>query len=102
MAALATQGSYDETSGHLVAAGRAKSYLATDNLKSARLVGRHPEEVIEEVARRGLAYDHAHRTGTTLHLLGALPEHGKMGMTCIGDTLEHAEYLYREVVGALT
>jgi hypothetical protein len=102
MAVLVTQGSYDETSGHLVAAGDAKSYLATDNLKSARLVGRHPEEVIEEVARRGLAYDHAHRTGTTLHLLGALPEHGKMGMTCIGDTLEHAEYLYREVVGALT
>jgi hypothetical protein len=102
MAALVTQGSYDETSGHLVAAGGAKSYLATDNLKSARLVGRHPEEVIEEVARRGLAYDHAHRTGTTLHLLGALPEHGKMGMTCIGDTLEHAEYLYREVVDALT
>jgi hypothetical protein len=102
MAALATQGSYDETSGQLVAAGGAKSYLATDNLKSARLVGRHPEEVIEEVARRGLAYDHARRSGTTLHLLGALPEHGKMGMTCIGDTLEHAEYLYREVVGALT
>jgi hypothetical protein len=101
MAALATEGSYDPTSGHLVAAGGAKSYLATDNLKSARLVGRRPAEVIDEVARRGLAYDHGRRTGTTLHLLGALPEHGKMGMTCIGDTLEHAEYLYREVVGTL-
>jgi len=101
MAALATEGSYDESSGHLVAAGGAKSYLATDNLKSARLVGRRPAEVIDEVARRGLAYDHARRTGTTLHLLGALPEHGKMGVTCIGDTLEHAEHLYHEVVGAL-
>ncbi len=101
MAALATEGRYDEASGHLVAAGGAKSYLATDNLKSPRLVGRRPADVIEEVARRGLAYDHTRRTGTTLHLLGALPEHGKMGVTCIGDTLEHAEQLYDEVVGAL-
>jgi hypothetical protein len=101
MAALATEGRYDEASGHLVAAGGAKSYLATDNLKSPRLVGRRPADVIDEVARRGLGYDHARRTGTTLHLLGALPEHGKMGVTCIGDTLEHAEQLYHEVVGAL-
>jgi PGM1 C-terminal domain/ATP-grasp domain len=101
MAALATEGRYDEASGHLVAAGGAKSYLATDNLKSPRLVGRRPADVIDEVARRGLAYDHTRRTGTTLHLLGALPEHGKMGVTCIGDTLEHAEQLYHEVVGAL-
>jgi PGM1 C-terminal domain/Pre ATP-grasp domain/ATP-grasp domain len=102
MAALATEGSYDAASGHLVAAGGAKSYLATDNLKSARLAGRAPAEVIDEVARRGLAYDHRHRTGATLHLLGALREHGKMGVTCIGDTPEHAELIYREVAGALT
>ena len=101
MAALATEGSYDATGGHLVAAGRAKSYLATDNLKSGRLVGRTPAEVIDEVAGRGLAYDHRHRTGATLHLLGALREHGKMGVTCIGDTPEHAELIYREVAGTL-
>ena len=53
------------------------------------------------LAGRGLAYDHRHRTGATLHLLGALREHGKMGVTCIGDTPEHAELLYREVVGTL-
>jgi len=102
MAALVTEGSYDAASGHLVAAGGAKSYLATDNLKATRLVGRRPAEVIDEVARRGLAYDHGRRTGTTLHLLGALPEHGKMGVTCIGDTLEHAQQLYHEVVATLT
>jgi PGM1 C-terminal domain/Pre ATP-grasp domain/ATP-grasp domain len=101
MAVLATEGRYDAASGHLVAAGGAKSYLATDNLKSGRLVGCRPGDVIDEVARRGLAYDHRRRSGATLHLLGALREHGKMGVTCIGDTPEHAELLYREVVGAL-
>jgi PGM1 C-terminal domain/Pre ATP-grasp domain/ATP-grasp domain len=101
MAALATEGRYDAATGHLVAGGRAKSYLASDNVKSPRLRGRSPGWVIEEVRRRGLAYDHRRRAGVTLHLLGALPGHGKMGMTCIGDSPEEAERLYHEVVAVL-
>jgi hypothetical protein len=102
MAALATEGHYDVAGGHLVAGGRAKSYLASDNLKSARLLGRSPAAVIERVRRSGLAYDPVRRTGVTLHLLGALPEHGKMGVTAIGDSVEEAELLYHEVVATLT
>ncbi|HYY80915.1 MAG TPA: peptide ligase PGM1-related protein [Actinomycetes bacterium] len=102
MAALATEGRYEAGSGNLVAGGRAKSYIASDNLKSARLRGRRPGEVIDKVRRRGLAYDPASRTGAALHLLGAIPEHGKMGVTCIGDSPEEAEARYHEVVAALT
>ena len=102
MAALATEGRYDAGAGHLVAGGRAKSYLASDNLKSPRLLGRRPGAVIEQVRRLGLAYDPVRRRGATLHLLGALPEHGKMGVTAIGDSAEEAEWLYQEVVAALT
>jgi hypothetical protein len=102
MAWLVTDGRYDPASGHLMAGGRAKSYLATDNLKSASLVGCQPQEVIDRVARLGLAYERGRRTGATLHLLGALREYGKMGVTCIGDTEEEARERYREVVAALT
>jgi hypothetical protein len=102
MASLVTDGRYDPASGHLVAGGRAKSYMATDNLKSASLVGCQPQEVIDQVGRLGLAYDPGRRTGATLHLLGALREYGKMGVTCIGDTEEEARERYREVVAALT
>jgi hypothetical protein len=102
MASLVTHGRYDATGGHLVAGGRTKSYMATDNLKSPSLVGCHPQEVIDRVARLGLAYDHRRRTGTTLHLLGALREYGKMGVTCIGDSEEEARQRYREVVAALS
>jgi hypothetical protein len=101
MASLVTDGRYDADAGHLIADGRTKSYLATDNLKSASLTGCEPQEVIDRVARLGLAYDHRRRTGTTLHLLGALREYGKMGVTCIGDTEEEARQRYREVVAAL-
>jgi hypothetical protein len=102
MASLVTDGRYDPASGHLLAGGRAKSYLATDNLKSPSLVGRQPQEVIDQVARLGLAYGHRSRTGATMHLLGALREYGKMGVTCIGDSEEEARQRYREVVAALT
>src|SRR5919204_5581770 len=101
MAALATQGRYDAASGTLQAGGRAKSYLATDNLKSPRLLGRDPRWGIEQGRRRGLAYDHASRTGVTLHLLGALREHGKMGATCIADDADAADALYHELVATL-
>jgi hypothetical protein len=101
MAALVTDGRYDVAGGHLTAGGRAKSYLATDNLKSPALVGREPKDVIDQVDRLRLGYDPRRRTGTTMHLLGALREYGKMGVTCIGDTEEEARERYREVVAAL-
>jgi PGM1 C-terminal domain/ATP-grasp domain len=102
MASLVTEGRYDPAGGHLVAGGRAKSYMATDNLKSASLVGRQPQEVIDQVDRLGMGYDPRRRTGATLHLLGALREHGKMGVTCIGDSEEEARERYREVMAALS
>jgi hypothetical protein len=101
MASLVTDGRYELAGGHLMAGGRAKSYLATDNLKSPSLVGCQPREIIDRVARLGLGYDHRRRAGTTMHLLGALREYGKMGVTCIGDTEEEARERYREVVAAL-
>ena len=58
--------------------------------------------MIDQVARLGLGFDRRCGTGTTMHLLGALGEYGKMGVTCIGDTEEEARERYREVAAALT
>lgn len=102
MTRLVTGGDYDTVTGELVAGGRAKSYVATDNLKSQRLVGRTPAQIVEAVDRAGLAYDPATRTGVTLHLLGAVPQFGKMGATCIADSLEDADELSKELAGVVT
>ncbi|HEX2296477.1 MAG TPA: peptide ligase PGM1-related protein, partial [Actinomycetota bacterium] len=72
MTELATGGSYDESTGNLVAGGRAKHYVATDNLKSDAYVGLLPEALIGAVDEAGLAFDPATKTGVLLHLLGAL------------------------------
>ena len=101
MTALATEATYDPSEGQLVAAGRPTCYMATDNLKAQRLVGMRPAELIDAVDAAGLSFDPATRTGATLHLLGALPEFGKMGVNCIASSAEDADALYREVLGTI-
>jgi hypothetical protein len=101
MARLVTGGSYDPSTGELVADGRTKSYVASDNLKSESLVGRAPADVIAEVDRKGLGFDRDKGIGATLHLLGALKRYGKMGVTCIADSAEGADALYDEVNAVL-
>jgi hypothetical protein len=100
-ARLLTAARYDSARGALSGDGRELVYVATDNVKSDRYVGLEPAAVISAVARRGLAFDPDTRTGATLHLLGALREHGKLGMTCISDTTSTAQKLQAKVVEAL-
>ena len=100
MARLATGGVYDPVDGELRVGDQPKCYVATDNLKSPALVGRTPAEVIEMVAKADLWFDPETATGTCLHLLGALPA-GKMGVTCIADSPEAADELYRRTVAVL-
>lgn len=102
MARLATDGVYDDVTGELQTSAGVRNYVATDNLKSTALKGRAPSDVIAEVDKRGWAFDPYRDSGVTVHLLGALREHGKMGMTCIAPTPEEADALFDEVSAALT
>jgi hypothetical protein len=98
MARLVTDGAYDRVSGELVAATGPKRYVATDNLQDLRLIGTSPRQVIDAIDSAGLGFDPATGTGTVLHMLGALQQYGKMGATCIADTLDEAQTLYDAVV----
>lgn len=99
MARLATGATYDLASGELRRPdGSARSYVATDNLKSGRLQGQGAADAISLIERSGLGYDAAAGTGVALHLLGAVPGAGKLGATCVADSPEAADELYRTVV----
>lgn len=103
MARLAGGASYDGDTGELVAGGgRRLCYTATDNLKLAHLAGSTPAAVIDMVDRAGLAFDPSTGTGVTLHLLGAVPGHGKLGATCIAGDAGAAGDLYAELVAVLS
>lgn len=98
MARLVTEGVYDRATGELVSRTGPKRYIATDNLHEPGLIGASPKQVIDTIDGAGLGFNPATGTGAVLHMLGALERYGKMGATCIADTLEEAEALYDEVV----
>lgn len=98
---LATGATYDPGTGLLVVGDQPKYYTATDNCAAPCLRGRTPGEVVRMVEARGLGFDPARRTGNVLHLLGAIPEHGKLGFTSIGNSREEADELHRLTRAAL-
>ena len=103
MTRLAGGAAYDAVAGELVRPdGRTLCYMATDNLKLSRLMGWAPADVITLVAKECLAFDPSTGTGVTLHLLGAVPGHGKLGATCIAGSPEDADALYARLVSVLS
>jgi PGM1 C-terminal domain len=101
MARFATDGSYDQEAGELISPRGPVCYVATDNLKSDAYRSLTPTTLIEELRARDLLFDRDSRTGVTLHLLGALHEHGKLGATCIALSHEGADDLYADLVAVL-
>jgi hypothetical protein len=101
MMQLLTGGRYESHTGRFVAADGLKFYVATDNLVSADYKGLDPTEVQAKLRRRHLAYDGTTRTGATLHMIGALEQYGKIGVTCIANSRAEANALYAGVAATL-
>lgn len=88
-----TAGTYDPRSGHLVADGVPKSYVAISNLSAERHKGTDAAATIGMLNASGLAFDSTSRAGVILHMIGALRAHGRFGATCIANSIGDAERL---------
>jgi hypothetical protein len=97
-----TNGRYDLSTGLFYSTeGREKYYIATDNLQKERYLGLMPTDLMDIIADHRLHFDSSTRTGNVFHLMGALSEFGKLGLTSIGDSLQQAEDFYNQVVKVL-
>ena len=97
-----TGGSLDSESGlFLSPRGSPKFYRATDNLQSEAYRGLLPEDLIEIVTINALHYSHNSESGVLFHLIGALSQYGKLGMTAIGNSREEVEALYDKTLRIL-
>ncbi len=81
--------------------GRPKYYRSTDNLQSDRYRGLLPEDLMEILTINGLHYSHNSESGVLFHLIGALSQFGKLGMTAIGNSREEVEALYARTLDIL-
>ena len=92
-----TDGRYEPgTSLFLTPRGHEKHLMATDHLESDLLRGLVPEDLFDIVARHGLQFDQSRQEGVVFHMISSLTEHGRVGMTAVGDTPEEAERRYRQ------
>ncbi|MGK7940095.1 MAG: peptide ligase PGM1-related protein [Crocosphaera sp.] len=95
---LLTNGTYNPTTGlFFTQHNHAKYYIASDNLQKQQYCGLLPDDLMDIVAKHRLHFDTSNKTGTVFHLMGALSEFGKLGLTCIGNSLEEAETIYEQV-----
>lgn len=99
---LLTGGELDPASGLFYSlGGRAKYYKATDNLKSEGYRGLLPEDLIDILTNNQLHYNHRTESGVLFHLIGAVSEFGKLGVTAIANSHDEAEELYKRTLATL-
>ncbi|MEW6734835.1 MAG: peptide ligase PGM1-related protein [Acidobacteriota bacterium] len=97
-----TDGRYDPASGmFLTSTGRPKYYLASDNLTAPHYRGVTPDDLIDIAVYHELHFHSATERGVVFHLIGAMSQYGKLGVTCIGDSPEDAEKLYQRILDML-
>ena len=91
-----TDGRYDAPSGlFLTAEGNEKHLVATDHLEAESLRALTIDDLFDIVARNRLHFDQARQVGVVFHMISCLTEHGRLGMTAVGNTATEAEAIYQ-------
>ncbi len=97
-----TGGSLDPQSGLFRSpSGQVKYYKATDNLYSPRYKGLLPEDLVDMLTINKLHYSHGSESGVLFHLIGALSEFGKLGLTAIANSPAEVDELYAHTLEVL-
>jgi hypothetical protein len=98
-----TDGTYDEErAGFVAPSGTEKHYVASDHLKVDGLEVLTPQDLLALALLRNLHFDQVRQVGTVFHMLSAMPTHGFVGVTCVGNSAEEAQERYEEVERVLT
>ncbi len=97
-----TDGTYDPDTGlYHTPTGRPRFYYASDNLEKPHYQGLTPDELIDLAVVNGLHFHGGTQQGVVFHLLGALCEFGKLGVVCVGGSIERAQALYEATTALL-
>jgi hypothetical protein len=97
-----TGGSLDPESGLFHApSGLRKFYRSTDNLSSEAYRGLSPEDLIDILTANRLHYDPGTETGVLFHMMGALSQYGKAGVTAFGNSHAEADALLMRALDVL-
>jgi hypothetical protein len=97
-----TDGAYDPEAGAFTApGGKQKSFVASDKVVSPLFRAFTPDDLFDIVARHGLHFDQTRQTGVVFHMLAALGENGRMGLTAVGDSPAEADAIQARAMAVL-
>ena len=97
-----TDGTYDpETAIFTAPSGQQKFFVASDHVESPRYRTLTPDDLFDIVARHGLHFDQTRQTGVVFHMMSALGELGRTGLTAVGNSHEEANTTYTRAVAVL-
>ena len=69
--------------------------MATDHLESEQLHGLSVDDLFDVAVRHRLHFDPARQVGVVFHMMSALAELGRTGMTAVGESPQQAEEIFR-------
>jgi len=97
-----TDGTYDaERAVFTAPSGHPKSFYASDHFDATSLRALTSDDLIDLVLRHGLHFDQSRQTGVVFHMMSAMSEAGRVGLTAVADSLEDARLLYERTLEVL-
>jgi hypothetical protein len=97
-----TDGTYNPDTGIFTAPnGQQKFFVASDHVESPRYRTLTPDDLFDIVVRHNLHFDQTRQTGVVFHMMSALGELGRTGMTAVGNSHEDAKATYDRAVAVL-
>jgi hypothetical protein len=97
-----TDGTYDPEAGEFTAPdGQRKFFVASDKVLSPLYRAFTPDDLFDVVARHGLHFDQTRQTGVVFHMMAALGENGRMGLTAVGDSPADADAIHARAMAVL-
>ncbi len=96
-----TDGKYDGQTHEFRIANQKKCYVATDSLISESYRVFTPDDLFDVAVRCDLHYDQTYQTGVIFHMMSAIGDQGRLGLTAIANSEQAARELYQRTVAAL-
>jgi PGM1 C-terminal domain/ATP-grasp domain len=97
-----TDGTYNPETGIFTAPnGQQKFFVASDHVESPRYRTLTPDDLFDIVVRHNLHFDQTRQTGVVFHMMSALGELGRTGLTAVGNSHEDAKATYERTVAVL-
>jgi PGM1 C-terminal domain len=97
-----TDGTYDpQTAIFTAPGGQQKFFVASDHVESPLYRTLTPDDLFDIVVRHNLHFNQTRQTGVVFHMMSALGELGRTGLTAVGNSHEEARTTYARAVAVL-